>query len=94
MVGSNRSRFVVLPSILLLVLLTQVVPQVDLPAMAFRRDLEPLTVSCGIAAYPLTMMLTSAVHSMPPDGRGSLHLLSTTVSSAAISEQPEYRLRC
>ena len=93
MLGRNRSRFFVLPVILLLVLLVQVLPQFD-SATAFCGNSEPLMVHSAIVASPLMMMLVSAVHSMPPNGRGSLHLLSTTVLSAAACEQPEYRLRC
>ena len=94
MVGRGRSHFAILLSILLLILLIQVLPQVDLPATAFCRNSEPLTVHAAIAASPLVLMFKSAVHSMPPDGRESLHVLFLTVSSATTRKQPEHGLRC
>jgi hypothetical protein len=95
MVGRVRSRFFVLLGLLLCILLVQVLPEVDLPATAFCQNSEPLSIHAAIVASPLLVIFAFAVHSMPPYGRGSLHLLSLTVfSAAANAAHPIPGLRC
>lgn len=94
MVGRNSSRFVILLSVLLLILLVQILPQVDLPATAFRQNQEPISIHAAVVVSPLIVMV-SAVHSVPPYGRGILMvLLSAVFATAAIRTQELYELRC
>src|SRR5579885_262313 len=67
MVGKGSSRFVFLLSMLLLILLIQILPQVDLPATAFRRNSEPLAIHVTLVSSPLVLISTSAMHAVLPD---------------------------
>ncbi len=95
MVGKGSSRFVFLLSMLLLILLIQILPQVDLPATAFRRNSEPLAIHATLVSSPLVLISTSAMHAVLPDLRGMLHSFSTSACLASADfRQPVYQLRC
>lgn len=94
MVGRIRSGFAILPSVLLSILLVQILPQLDLPATAFRRNREPISTHAAVVVSPLIVMV-SAVHSVPPYGRGIFVApLSAVFVTAAIRAQKLDKLRC
>ncbi len=91
----SRSGFVFLTGLLLLILLIQVLPQVDLPATAFRQNSEPLSMHGAMLSSPLVFISTSAAHRVFSSGKGDLFFLSSTVFfSATRWGQPDFRLRC